>query len=309
MPLAHKPRLGFTLVELIIALSLALTISGAVLALVQHREQLYRDLAELLAVRMHIYDATAILSAELRGASDSIWSATNTSLELSTTVGVGIVCAVPSGAPPGQTLIELTPDSSTGIAPSSFLSAPDSLDAISLYNDSSTLTPTRGWRRYTLLHTARPLAKNTCLPTTGFTTPADISTSRHAYELLLANVPSPTPHPGSPARILRRARYSLYRAADGLWYLGYQRCTLATPTTCATVQPVSGPYAGSSPPLSFRYYGATGMELTSITPSTVVTRIDVVAYAATPTPVRLPGAMNAPFVDSSRTTIALRNAQ
>jgi hypothetical protein len=176
---------------------------------------------------------------------------------------------------------------------------------VSLFRDSSTLSSTRGWSRYPIASTTRPPAATTCPPTSTFTTAADIAANRHNYELLLATpLPFP-PVPGSPVRLIRRARYSLYRASDGLWYLGYRRCTGAG---CATVQPVSGPYAGATPPLTFKYYDGSGRTITPLVPTTAIARIDVVAHAATPTQVKLPGLPLAVFTDSSVTSIALRNA-
>src|SRR6202022_2394268 len=69
--------------------------------------------------------------------------------------------------------------------------------------------------------------------------------------------------PGAAVRFVRRARYSLYRASDGDWYLGYRRCNAIGPPGCGVVQPVSGPYRGHSRDsrlrgLLFEYFAPAG---------------------------------------------------
>ena len=81
-------------------------------------------------------------------------------------------------------------------------------------------------------------------------------------------LPVPNVRAGAIIRFLRRARYSFYKSSDGEWYLGYRRCSVGTPSSCASIQPVSGPYRaykGSSSPsgIAFRYYDVNGAQLTS----------------------------------------------
>jgi prepilin-type N-terminal cleavage/methylation domain-containing protein len=298
-------RQGFTLVELLIALSLALLVSGAALTLMQQRQRFYRDLSNILTARMHVRDATAILAAELRGATpnDSIYLAADTAVELFTTIGVSVVCTAPT-----NTLITLPPDSSTGPITTTLLAPPDSNDAISLFHDSTAITPSAHWTRHSITNTSHPLSASACPATSTYTTPADIAAGRHSYELSFATPSSPSIHPGTPTRLLRRARYSLYRSASQ-WYLGYRRCSSIG---CAAIQPISGPYAGASggtsPPLTFRYFDTNGTELIAHGPTTAIARIDIIARATTPHPVSIPGFARTKVTDSSVTSIALRNA-
>lgn len=56
--------------------------------------------------------------------------------------------------------------------------------------------------------------------------------------LTLAEVtPGTVPALFMPAQLWHTARYVVYRAADGLWWLGQRAC----PSGCGTVQPVAGP--------------------------------------------------------------------
>ena len=56
--------------------------------------------------------------------------------------------------------------------------------------------------------------------------------------LTLAAALTTRPSLGSPVRITRRTRYSLYKASDARWYLGRKTYN---GITWATIQPVAGP--------------------------------------------------------------------
>jgi hypothetical protein len=66
---------------------------------------------------------------------------------------------------------------------------------------------------------------------------------------------------GFPVRITRPRRYSLYRASDGLSYLGERDWNPAT-LRFNTIQPVSGPFAPAAEHgLVFRYLDSAGAAL------------------------------------------------
>ena len=100
--------------------------------------------------------------------------------------------------------------------------------------------------------------------------------------------------PGALVRLVRHARYELYRSSDSRWYLGYLDCLATRATPCNVVQPVAGPFAPGG--ISLAYLDRTGA-LTA--DPTRIARIDVLAVAAR---------RSSPAVlDSLATTIALRN--
>jgi hypothetical protein len=105
-------------------------------------------------------------------------------------------------------------------------------------------------------------------------------------------------------RFARRVRYSVYRGGDGKWYLGYRRCV----TTCAAIQPISGPYESrSGPPLSFRYFVGSGARLSGNGPTNEVARVEIVSRANYVRPLALPGISGSRTGDSAVATVALRN--
>ncbi|HEV7705174.1 MAG TPA: hypothetical protein VGO46_12820, partial [Gemmatimonadaceae bacterium] len=100
--------------------------------------------------------------------------------------------------------------------------------------------------------------------------------------------------PGAIVRVVRRARYELYRASDSRWYLGYLDCLSSRATPCNIVQPVAGPFAPGG--IQLAYLDRSGA-LTANPAS--VARIDALAIAER---------RSSPAVlDSLSTTIALRN--
>ena len=100
--------------------------------------------------------------------------------------------------------------------------------------------------------------------------------------------------PGTLVRVVRRARYELYRSSDSRWYLGYLDCLSTRATPCNVVQPVSGPFAPGGIQLS--YLDATG---TTASDRWHVARIDLLAIAER--------RVAPDTLDSLATTIALRN--
>jgi hypothetical protein len=107
---------------------------------------------------------------------------------------------------------------------------------------------------------------------------------------------------GTPARITRPARYSLYRASDDHCYLGL-RTWNASLGRFNQVQPVSGPYR--SPALggsAFRYFDSTGARLPSGTQDTRrVARVEVQLTADRSTAPAIAA------LDSLVVAVALRN--
>ena len=111
-------------------------------------------------------------------------------------------------------------------------------------------------------------------------------------------------------RFIRRGRYSLYRAADGDWYLGYRRCNALGPSTCGSVQPLSGPYRSYSSTrdktgLLFEYFDAHGGRLTTTSPLELA-RVDLTARAESRQRLVIEQRSMTP-ADSATVSIAIRN--
>ncbi|HEX9218918.1 MAG TPA: hypothetical protein VF858_00385, partial [Gemmatimonadaceae bacterium] len=117
--------------------------------------------------------------------------------------------------------------------------------------------------------------------------------------------------PGVPIRFVRRGRYSLYRASDGDWYLGYRRCNALGPSVCGAIQPLSGPYRGYSSNrdatgLLFEYFDSQGERLSAGSPGLELARVDITARAQSRHQVLVEQRAVIP-ADSGAVSIAIRN--
>ena len=111
-------------------------------------------------------------------------------------------------------------------------------------------------------------------------------------------------------RFFKKVHYSLYRAADGLWYLGYYDCRTSRVPVCNAIAPVAGPfraYSASTPAASglrFSYYDSTGAVTTN---RAAVSRISVLLQGEGAKDIQLAGGSPVTFRDSVRIEVGLRN--
>ena len=190
-----------------------------------------RELAEVRAARADLRDAAAVISYELRGSAprtDTMRLASDTAFDLFAPVLAGIACAVRDSFS-----IVLAPRRARGGGlQSSVVASPDSSDVAWLWERD---TAGRGaWRRYTV-------ASYSEAPR-----PCDASLALGGGPVL-ALTGSVSARVGTPVHVVRRGRYSVYRASDARWYLGYRRCD-PFGSSCGAIQPVAGPYRSRTGP-------------------------------------------------------------
>lgn len=298
-----RGRPGFTLIEMLIALGVSLVVVIAATTTIARQRRAYVALDALATERAELHMGTEILAMELRALSpgaDSIPLASDTAVEIHSAIGASTVCTAPS-----PTHVTLPPDTlASGAILSSWLVTPDTGDVVLIYHDSTVASPARGWSRHRIVAFATALAATACPPASALTAVADIASGARAYDVTLAT--PTTASRGAPVRFLRRGRYSVYRASDGNWYLGYRRCTGGV---CAGVQPVAGPFRGPSRfPLTLRYFDRAGIELPPAAQRTSVARVDIVLRAGSAVAVALPGGGRRVLRDSTLLSVSMRNA-
>jgi type II secretory pathway pseudopilin PulG len=91
----RREQAGFTIVEVLVFLSLALIVIGAVYELLMGQNRLYQKQRELIDVRSNIRAAAAVLSWELRQASareGDLYSIGATSFTVRSIQGGGVIC-------------------------------------------------------------------------------------------------------------------------------------------------------------------------------------------------------------------------
>jgi hypothetical protein len=304
-------RSGMTVAELLVATAVAGIATALMTLTVVRQQRFFSSASEIIGVRSQLRDAADILATDIRGASVSLPGLpvmTDTAVELYTTVASSVACG-----PPVSGTIGLPPSALvTGHTLTSILAQPDTGDIASIYVVPPTTGDSAHWESYRIAaFSARSLA-TVCPSSTGFTTRGDNYVGATGFALTLMSPPAPDVSRGALIRFLRRARYSLYKSSDGEWYLGYRRCSTGMPPSCASIQPVSGPYRayrGSTSPagIAFRYYDANGAALTNSAQSTLVSRIDIVLRGETASSVALVGDTRRVWRDSVVVSVSPRN--
>lgn len=302
-------RRGFALAELLISILLIAIVGGAIAVGLRRQQQVFRSIAVMVATRGDARDAVEVLGADLSSASpmDTLTLAVDSAVEFFSLIGASVSC----DPAPGY-VIRLPPEKlQSGYRLTMLLAAPDSGDMLLVFNhDSAAIAREPRWDRHAITAVSSASAGSACPSATGFTTAADQSAPAHV--LTLSGAVSDGISRGSPVRILRRTRYSLYRASDSRWYFGQRRCASLSPPACGAIQPVSGPYmayaAAAGPSgIALRYFDTASDPLWSPGGTSRVARVEVTVRVRAQTPIRLRGPAPSQFLDSAALSIALRN--
>jgi hypothetical protein len=293
-------RSGFTLIELVMVAVLAVLVLGGMMNVLVRQQRFYRGTADLLEARSQTRQAAGILPSELRSISPvggDIVAMSDSSLEFRATVGSSVICTI-SG---GEVVMPPTNPSRGNIA-STWGAEPAVGDTVLIYTDGPTTSVTDDqWLPYEISSTTT--VTGACPTATGLTLAADASKTSLKFAVvggLGASIVA-----GSPMRFTRRARYSLYAAANGQWYLGYcsPSCGVGGPS------PIAGPFVPHSdvaPGLSFTYLNANGV--VTATPAEVA-QVSILVRAQAKNSVSLAGFTTKVARDSLRFTVGLRNRQ
>ena len=240
---AGRARAGATLVELLVALTLAAIVLGTATSTVLRQQRTTSELGNAAERESQLRAATGALVAELSslaaGSGDLVsGEARDTALQLRSLVAAGVAC----GDAIGATIVTGGPDD---LGDASSGAEPKVGDTLWWYAESD-----RGWRGRRII--ASGSAELPC-PLTG-------APARPSRRISVAV--ADTIREGAPLRVTRPVRYSFYRSGDGSWQLGLREWVSAA-SRFAPPQPVAGPFmlrAGADGS-GFRYFDADGDEL------------------------------------------------
>lgn len=288
----HTRRAGFTLVELLIAVVVSSIVGAATLTLTVHHERLARALDRILISRRAIREASDALRYDLRTLAprrQAIYAIGETFVEFRLPAGFSVACAIDTT----RTVVSIPARSATVPSLTSWIVAPEAGDTVMVLlpaadPDSAT------WSNAQL--SSAPVRSRACPPEF-----ADAGDSAASLALRLTTPLSVRAGVGAAIRLFRRARYELYRASDGAWYLGFQDCLATRATPCAIIQPVAGPYRARG--IQFRFLDSAAAPTTL--PSAVA-RIDVVVRSTAALGPHIPG-LPSVFGDSVLFTITPRD--
>ena len=316
----RQRRSGFTLIELMIVVTLV-AIIGTMLTLVLMRQQrFHRAVASVTDARARMRDIATILPTDIRSissAGEDILSMDVNSMQFRAFIGSAIVCRYA-----GADVIEIPPQVlASGNVLTSWINPPVPNDIAFLYDDG----PEAGnaddsWQMFTITDTLSAVDATWCPPAgaPAYTQAADNDKLR--YRLTLSWAPNPARiRIGAPIRFAREVRYSVYQASDGQWYVGYERCTPnvdpSLPGTCANREVLAGPVMpASSDTLSsglfFVYYDQLGNRITNVAQANQIARISVGIRTSSESLRQATATQTATQVaggDSLRFTIGIRN--
>jgi hypothetical protein len=298
-------RRGLSLAELVVVIALAGLVGGTIIGTITRQQRFYHGASELLHAREGVRDAMEVLSADLRAASvgDTVRLAADSAIEFFATIGASAVCQIVAND------VGLPAEHLSGNSLSAFVTAPDTGDLALFHLDPGGAG--ERWERHRISGFGSRSLASSCPPASGLSQQSEFDAGAKGFVVTLTTPLDSDVKPGAVLRFIRRARYSLYRASDGDWYLGYRRCNAIGASACGAVQPVSGPYrAYSRDPrttgLRLEYFDAAGQALDVAAAPLALARIDVTAR--TESEYQLPD--GGPFArrigDSATVSVALR---
>lgn len=265
-----------SLAELVVVVALASLVGGAVVVTINRQQLFYRGVSDLYYAREGVRDAMEVMSTDIRGmsVSDTIRLRADSALEFFASIGSSVICQSDGNQ------IGLPAVHSGANSLSAFLIEPDTGDIAVFYVRSA--EGREEWQRHRIAGFSSRSLTNSCPPSSAFSAQPDLDRALAGFIVTLADPLPGGIKAGAPIRFLRRARYSLYRASDGHWYLGYRRCNAVGASTCGPVQPLSGPYGAYSADarasgLDFEYFDAQGYPLAQSDSPLLLARVDITA--------------------------------
>jgi type II secretory pathway pseudopilin PulG len=276
VPRLNCDRRGLSLPELVVVVALAGLVGGTILGMITRQQRFYRGASELLTVHEGVRDAMEVLSADVRAASaaDTVRLAADSAIEFFSTIGASVVCQI------GGSEVGLPAAHSSGNSLTVFRTEPDTGDLVLFHVDA--VGENERWERHRIAGFVQQSLASSCPPASRLSLQSDLDAGRRGFVITLTSPLAGGVKVGAVVRFVRRERYSLYRASDGDWYLGYRRCNAIGPSACGSVQPVSGPYlAHSRDPkatgLLFEYFDAVGRMLGVASAPLALARVDITA--------------------------------
>lgn len=279
-----RPRNGFTIIELIIALLMATIVLGAAIRVLNNNQRFYRAQGEVTELRENLRSISMILPSEFRELSPAqgdIISNSDTSISIRAMRVFGIVCAPPVKA---TGLITTRTSQTVG-----YRAVDLTRDSVLLFTDAdSTKASDDHWTYYGVTATG-----------TGLCTDGSAGTT-YTLTSSAGLAPFDSTYVGAPVRFFERVRYMLTQDASGTWWLGTQSKVNGT---YSAVSQVAGPLA-SSTGLKFTLYDSTGAVTAT---SANVTSIGITARGKSNNQINVTGRPYGYYYDSIQVRTAVRN--
>lgn len=277
-------RRGFSMVELIIAITVSSIVLIAAYGLLRNNQKFYRAQTEVTDVQTNLRSVSQILAAELREISSEggdIIAMTDSSLEIRAMRGLGIVCDTATLVSSG--FVDLKSSRWFGYRNPNWYT-----DGIVIFVDGDTqLASDDAWVQASINSTSA----GTCTDGT-----ASIGVNLTGVTGGLAALTTVTN--GSPVRTFETVRYSLYTDGSGLKWLGISQYQGGFWTA---TNEVAGPLDASG--LQFTFYDRSNT-VTAVPAN--VTSVAITVRAASDQPISVQGRPTGIYHDSLTVLVSLR---
>ena len=327
----HTRRPGFTLAELLVALTIFGIVMGGMMAVLRRQQRFYRSATDLMSMRGQLRQGEMVLPYDLRWISTAdtlintpsnkwyvdIYNRDDHTIEFRRMLGSSVVCGKKALAPIDTIIL---PPTTMSPLLTTWGSVPVIGDSLLILDEG--ISPSQvddQWRAYGITAISQASGLTGCPFGLGNLL-ALTDTSGKSYRVTISPALSSTVVQNAPVRVFRRSRYQLYKASDNKWYLGFADClsTYTTASGCSTMTPVAGPFLGyqngngTPDGLTFNYLDSTGTTVPTVGnggKSSDIARIKVVVRGITRNVVDMSGqTLNAKQkIDSAVLSIAVRN--
>jgi prepilin-type N-terminal cleavage/methylation domain-containing protein len=301
-------RRGFSLAELLVSVAIggfAAAVMGATLV---RQQRFYSSASAIIETRSQIRDAASVLATDIRSAELNLGVPLmrDSALEIFTTIASSIACTVPFPQSFGMPPMRLA----SGMTLTSMLAQPDTGDIALIYTAPASAPDSGGWEAVGIAAFTTSSISTACPAGSGFTSSSDASLGKTAYALTLESSTLDPVARGAPVKFVRRVRYSFYRSSDNRWYLGYRRCNATGPSSCASIQPIAGPYdphGGESSGVAFRYFDRNGSAMTEASDGSSLAIVEIVVRGRSARQGNLSGDTQETYRDSVIISVSPRN--
>lgn len=295
----RRPRAGYTLVELIIAVTILGIMGSMVAQLMMSQQRFFQRMSEQTSVRRELRTAIGTLPTELRGLSTAggdVSAFGASSLTFRSTIGTSFVCERVS-----STTIDVPPVNSAHMSTSNWVTTPAVGDTVFALRHDSAGVSGDFWSVHRI--TGVSASAGFCVSSPYLDPVQDAGKARYRFTVTPALPDSVVA--GGALRFTRSARYELAQQSSGRWYLQRQELQGGVWSTPVVLSgPYVAPAAGGAGGFALAYFDSTGTAVAAGGDARRIARIDVAlrTIGQSGSDVRA-GAV----VDSVRLSVAMRN--
>jgi len=292
MNLASR-RAGFTLVELIIAITVAGVVVGSIYRVLQGNQRFYAAQSLIIEIQQNIRAVVQVLPGDLReldAGDGDIIAMSDTAITIKAMRGLAVTCTAPNVGT-GQVTIRNTQTFG-------YRGMDATRDSVLVFRDGNiNLTADDMWLRAPIAGTA----SGTCADGTAGT---QLTLTGMVGGTALLGPNGTTSDQGvllgAPLRSFEVLNYRLYNDGTGMWWLGIRNFSGGA---WSSTSPIAGPLRANDG-LNFQYRDRLG-NVTAVPAN--VAQILLTVRGRSVAPINIPGRPSGYYEDSLSTRIALRN--